>query len=103
MSIYYQTLKTLNEVQLPPAHQSWREFNRDFFDNHEDEYDGLNEFVSEYLDWHSGVLSFLADEDNFTVKSSLDSYGPKFIAELQNCTTLDLSIIVELLAPLLYD
>jgi hypothetical protein len=99
MSIYYQTLKTMTEATLPPTHQSWHDFNRAFFGAG----DGMEEFVTEYLDWHSGVQSFLEDEDNMTVKKSLDSYGGRFLMELQNCTMLDLSIIVEKMALILYE
>ena len=94
---YKDIYATLNEdaTRLPPVHQSWHDFDREFFT---DSTMDFKEFVTEYLDYYSSLGAFFRDPDNHTLRNSLDDMGIKFIQQLELCTGDNWSVIVEKLA-----
>jgi inhibitor of KinA sporulation pathway (predicted exonuclease) len=91
----------LNEdtTRLPPAHQSWHDFDRAFFS---DSTMDMEEFVVDYLNVYSRYEAFFEDEDNSSVKKTVDDMGIRFLEAIELCVGLDYSEIIKRLAPLLY-
>ena len=97
MSIFYQTLGNMSEaVRLPPAHQSWHEFMRVFEVN--DEWT-LTDFAEEVIGSHS-VDSML---NVYTSVKDLVNSKSSIVEDLAMYFALDNSIVIEKLAPLLYE
>jgi inhibitor of KinA sporulation pathway (predicted exonuclease) len=92
----------LNEdvTRLPPAHQSWHDFDRVFFS---DSTCNMEEFIVEYLEVYSRYQSFFEDEDNSCVRQTVDEMGIRFIKAIEECVGLGYSEIIKRLAPLLYE